>query len=91
MEPIGENEHGDLKVILLGVVVEHVLRNVEVVVQYEIVNSYVPSMGIQADWHRTSGQLRARRVLFSLHDLEINFTVPGGSVTSEWCSRIAPF
>ena len=70
VEPIEENGHGDLKVILLGVVVQHMSYNTEVVVQYGIMNSYVPCMGIQANWYRpcntnqrTTGQLRARRVL----------------------------
>ena len=90
-KPIGEtHEHGDWKVILLGVVVEHTLYNAEVVVQYGIMNSYVPCMGIQADWYRPyntnqqiTGQLWAQRALFSWHDLEIKFTVPaGGTATS---------
>ena len=38
--------------MLLGVVVEHMLHDNDVVVYYEIVNSYVPRMGIQADWYR---------------------------------------
>ena len=43
-------EHGDRKVALLWIVVEHMLHNAEVVVYYEITNSYVPFIGIQADW-----------------------------------------
>ena len=35
-----------------GVVVEHMLYDADVVVHYEIVDSYMPRMGIQTDWYR---------------------------------------
>ena len=37
-----------------GFAVEHMLDNAEVAVHYEIMNSDVPCMGIQAHWYRVS-------------------------------------
>ena len=45
-------EHGDRKVALLWVVVEHVLINAEIVVYYEVTNSYMPCLGTQVDRDR---------------------------------------
>ena len=47
------------------------LHNVEVVVHYEVMNSNVPCMCIQADWYRPCNtNQRTTGVLFSWHDLE---------------------
>ena len=66
-------------------------HNAEVVVQYEIMNHVwvFRQIGI-AHVIQTSEQLdspRARRVLFSWHDLEIKYIV-GGTMTGEWRSGI---
>ena len=45
-------EHGDRRVALLWVVVEHMLNNGELVVYYEITNSYVLCIGTQLDRYR---------------------------------------
>ena len=56
-------------VILLGVVVEHMLHDGDVVVHYEIMNFYVPRMGIQACRYRKNGV----SVLGEIFSLEIKF------------------
>ena len=53
------------------IVVEDMLHNAEVVVHYEIMNSYVPSMCVQAGWYRSCNTDRQTMgVLSSWHDLE---------------------
>ena len=46
--------------------VEHMLHNAKRLVHYEIVNSFVPCMDVQADWYRP-----CNRVLFSWDGLKI--------------------
>ena len=56
-------EHGDRKVALSWVVVERMLNNAEVVIYYELTNSYMPCLSTQVDryWpcntnYRTTGE-----------------------------------
>ena len=45
---VESHEHGDRKGKVWVVVVEHILHNVEVVIYYELINSYAVCLGIQA-------------------------------------------
>ena len=76
-----------MRVMLLGVVVEHRLHNAAVVDHYVIMNSYVPCVCVQAGWyHPCNTNQRAIRhspgpessFLFSWYDLKRKFKLPAG-------------